>query len=145
MMYDFQELFTVVFPALDTLRNLGCIPKPEEVVEFSEQMYKMYEETYSAYGEIHRPLFTITRKRMKGKAERVSVLGEEQVEDMFKAIEILGDYAITKDVAVNNERAFLRFLEQDFHPMEMLREIDAVVTGYTPMVESEEGEVGGFM
>jgi len=139
-MYHLQELFLTVFPTLDEIKKMGLVPRPDEIVEFSEEMYQMYEATYRKYGKVERPLFTIKteEKRMCGKAERLTVLKAEQVEFLERSIEILGEYAETKGIDTDDRVAFFKFLKKGFSSMQMLREIDAVIEGYRTIEEYEE-------
>lgn|GEM_PF-2702628 len=138
-MYHLQELFLTVFPTLDEIVKMGIVPRPDEIVEFSAELYELYEMTYSKFGPIKRPLYTIetTERRIGKKIEPQTVLRAEQVAILKHSVEILGEYAKTKGIDTDNRVAFFKFLQKDFHPMVMLREIDAVVDGYKPVEEHE--------
>ncbi|MCL2387438.1 MAG: DUF5688 family protein [Defluviitaleaceae bacterium] len=90
-----SNMFEFIFdfmPALQAIYGIGFIPKPNEIVEFDENMYASHKRQT---GEDTRPLYTVVPVNPKYLPDdnSAALMSSEEVEKLKKGIKFFKDYA----------------------------------------------------
>lgn len=142
------ELFMEILPAITAIFDLGFIPMPEEIKEFDEETYALYE---MKTGSAQRPLYTVTpsddvlatddvpvNDDASPKYHIKGVLLPENLAPLYKGIEFFEKYAASNNFPLHKRKQIFE------HALEKAPDILKKGTKYeSPQSVEPSGDVFG--
>ena len=105
------ELFMQILPSIKAIFDIGFIPLPEEIQEFDEEVYALYE---LKTGNTERPLYTIVPSDDEMEQDNVTgVMLPEDLPKIYKGIDFFTKYASTHNIPLSDrQRVFNHAVER---------------------------------
>jgi hypothetical protein len=103
-----HKFITETLPGIQAIFNLGFIPEEDEVLEFTEPYYQLYQKTEAS---LERPLYMVAAKNPKysKNTKEVEVLTAKNVEQLNDARALLKKYALDNGVTSQDSDKILAF------------------------------------
>ena len=103
-----QEVFTELFPTITNIFELGFIPTPDEIYEFTQEQYAAYQRQG---GDISKPLYTLIPNNYKslGLPKEVGFMTKEDTLRLGKAALFLHLYAAKNGFVSQNRDDIIKF------------------------------------
>ena len=96
------ELFMEIMPSIQAIFKLGFIPLPEEIQEFDESAYALFEKKT---GSTERPMYTIVPSDDELLQEKViEVMFPDDLPKIFKGINFFAKYAKTHKILMRDRQ-----------------------------------------